>query len=203
MSDKRADPEDGKPDGLILYDFDPRNIPNEYLRAIGLVAMASAQTESTMQDFIGAILHIDNIETLALTTHMTVPMKEQVARTVIELNAASAAVVDEVDDILDRIRDALAKRNVMIHSPLCRHPHTEEVSSQRLSARGTIDFELRPISVKEIEDVAEEIYDAGMDLMRFMMAAQIGPLERPHQLRQPLPRSKKARESRRQQKSRN
>ena len=46
----------------IIYDFDPRNVPNEILRAIGLVTAAAAQTERILQTFIGALLKIDNIQ---------------------------------------------------------------------------------------------------------------------------------------------
>jgi hypothetical protein len=186
----------GKSD-LIVYDFDPRNLPSDYLQGVGLIAMASAQTESVMQDFIGALLGIDNIEAIALTTHMGGPLKDRIARALIELNAVSAEVVDEVDDLLDEIDQAMLSRNIIVHSPLIIHPESGEVLSHRLRAKGSLQIELRPISLDEIRDSAARIYQSGMDLMAFMVRYGLGPIERTRPIREPLDRSKKARAERR------
>lgn len=182
---------------LTVYDFNPYHLPPEYLQAVGLVAMASAQTESVLQDFIGALLGIDNIETLAVTTHMAGPLKDHVIRALIELNTVHSAVVDEVDDLMDAIKDAMDRRNVVVHNPLIKHPKTGEILSHRLKARGCLQLELRPISVKEIEQDASLINEVGMNLMSFMMLHEIGPRERTRLLMEPLNRSKKARAKRR------
>lgn len=113
----------------VVFDFDPRKLPPEYLQAVGLVAMASAQTETIVGDLIGALGGCDDIETLALVAHMAGPLKDHVARALIELNAVTAAVVDDVDDLLDDIGAALAKRNTLVHSPLIRNPDTGEILS--------------------------------------------------------------------------
>lgn len=181
----------------MIYDFDPRNLPPEYLRAVGLVAMASAQTESIMQDFIGALVGADNIETMALTTHMAGPLKDHVARAMIELNASAAAVVDDVDDLFDAIEGALGKRNTIVHNPLIRNPETGEILSHRFKARGSLQLELRPITVAEIEEDAALIYEAGVSLMQYMILRGIAPAIRQRPLRVPLDRSKKARAERR------
>jgi len=182
---------------LIVYDFDPNNIPPEYLQAVGLVAMTSASTESATAEFIGALIGADNIETLALTTHMNAPLKDHVARSLIELNAVSAEILDQVDDLLDNIDDATARRNVIIHNQLIMHPKTGEVLSHRLKARGSLQLELRPISVEEIKEDARLIYEAALALINFMGIFRIEPRERRAPLREPLNRSKKARAERR------
>lgn len=189
--------ESGEPKGLVIYDFDPRNLPNEYLRAVGLVAMAAAQTEDIVGTFIGCLLGADNIETLAVTTHMTGPLRDHVARALIELNATTAAVVDDVDDLLDAIEAAMAKRNVLVHNPLIRHPDTGEIFAHRLKARGSLQLELRPITVQEIEEDAALIYEAGITLQKYMMLNGIGPVDRQFPIREPLDRRKRAREERR------
>lgn len=185
------------PDEPVIYDFDPRNLPPEYLQAVGLVAMASAQTESVMQDFIGVLLGIDNIETLALTTHMAAPLKDHIARALIELNGSTYAAVDDVDDLLDAIDQTLGKRNAIVHNSLIMHPHTGEILSHRLKARGALQLELRPISVKEIKEDAALIYEAGETLMKFMILHGLAPASRTKVIREPLDRSKKARAKRR------
>jgi hypothetical protein len=182
---------------MVIYDFDPNNLPPEYLRAVGLVAMASAQTESVVGDFIGCLLGIDNIETLALTTHMAGPLKDHVARALIEMKTNSSNVVDDVDDLLDAIDEAMKRRNVVVHNPLIIHPKTKEVLSHRLKARGSLRLELRPISVKEIEEDARLIHEVGMALVGFMMDRGLEPITRTKPLMEYLDRGKKAREVRR------
>ena len=162
-----------------------------------LVAMASAQTENIIQDFIGVLLHIDAVETLALTTHMTGPLKDHVVRALTELNAATAEVVDEIDDLMDAIKEAMARRNTIVHNPLIMHPDTGEILSHRIKARGSLQLKLQPVSVAEIEKDASLIYEVGMDLMRFMMKHALGPKQRNIPLREPLDRSKEARAKRR------
>lgn len=193
-----TDSTDGEtPKPKVIYDFDPRNLPPEYLRAIGLVAMASAQTESIMQDLIGGLLGIDNIEALALSAHMPAPLKDHVARSLIEMNATDAAYVDLLDDLLDAVNEALAKRNVIVHNPLLRHPDTGEIFSHRLKARGSLQLELRPISAEEMEQDAALIYEAGIAIIQFMGAFGLESSMRTRPLWEPLDRSKKARAKRR------
>lgn len=182
----------------VIYDFDPHNLPPEMLNAIGLVVAASSQTESIVGDFIATILGTDMAEALALTAHMSNPLKDQVARTLVELAAADAKTVDRADDLLDAIKEAQGRRNVIVHNKLARHPETNEVFSYREEARGSTIVKLKPITVDEIEEVASLIYEAGLDLQRFMVNLGLdypSALKRP--LRQPLNRKKKAREARR------
>jgi hypothetical protein len=181
----------------VIYDFDPNNLPPDYLQAIGLVAMAAAQTESLIGDFIGTLLGIDGIETLALTTHMNGPLKDHVVRALAELNAVSIEIIDQIDDLMDAIGDAMSRRNIIVHNPLIIHPDTGEILSHRLKARGSLQLELRPISVEEIKQDAGLIYEVGMDLVAFMMFYNLAPKNRPLPPRMPFDRSKKARAKRR------
>lgn len=181
----------------IIYDFDPHNLPPELLRAIGLVVAASAQTESIMQQFIGCLLGIDQVENIALTAHMSHPLKDQIARALIELNAANASVVDDVDDLLDAVNAAFEKRNVVVHNSLARNPKTGEVLSLRESARGSTQVSLKPVRFEEVEKDAALIYKVGIDLMGFMMDHGLQPAPRTRPIRVPLNRKQKARAERR------
>lgn len=181
----------------VEFDFDPRNLPPEMLRAMGLVVAASSQTESVVQTFIGALLGIDNIETLAVATHMAAPLKDHVARALAELNAPTVAHVDRIDDLLDAVSDALDRRNLVVHNSIARHPDTGEMFSYRPKARGSLQVKLVPITAQECEQDATLIYEVGMDLMRFMIAQGIGPRERIRPMREPLDRRKAARKKRR------
>lgn len=190
-----ADP----PKPMLIYDYNPYSLPADYLQAIGLVVAASAQTESILQDFIGVLLGIDNIETLALTTHMAAPLKDHVIRALIELNASKASIVDEVDDLLDRVGDAMAKRNTIVHNSFAIHPDTGAIESHRLKARGSLQLDLVPVTVEELQEHAALIYEAGLDLIAFMTKCGLAPNNRTRPIHEPLNRGKKARAERRQQ----
>lgn len=180
----------------VIYDFDPNNMPPDLLQAIGLMAMCAAQTENVMQDFIGAVLQIDNREAIALTAHMSAPLKDQVARALIELNGVSPAVVDVVDELLDAIRDAGAKRNVVVHNSLAMHPTTGEIFSYRQDVKGSTQVSLQPISVEEIKKDAAALYEAGIQLIQFMVMYGLAPTPRTRSVLPPMNRKKKARAER-------
>jgi len=186
----------------VIYDFDPNNMPPDLLQAIGLMAMCAAQTESVVQNFIGGVLGIDSLETLALTAHMAAPLKDQAARALIELNGLSPGTVDVVDELLDAIKEAAGKRNVVVHNSLAMNPETGEVFSYRQSARGSLQVSLQPVSVEEIKKDAAALYDAGIHLLQFMLAYDLMPLNRTRSRLPPMDRGKKARASRVEQRHR-
>lgn len=182
---------------MIIYDFDPNNLPPEYLAAIGLVVASASQTDQVMRDFIGSYLGVDIAESLALGAHMSTPMKDDIIRALVELNAPSACDVDDLDDILDRVREATARRNAVVHNAFAVHPETGQVFSLRERARGSLQVDMTPIKVSELNSIAAEVYAAGMALMDYMIARGIGPRERDRPLREPLNRGRKARQARR------
>ena len=184
---------------MIIYDFDPNHLPAEYLAAIGFVVASASQTDHVMRDFIGSYLGIDLAETIALGAHMSTPMKDDIIRALIELNAPNASEVDDLDDIMDRIRNATARRNAVAHNAFSRHPETGQIFTMRERARGSLQVEFTPIEVAEINEVAYEVYAAGMALQEYMMQRGIEPRRREKPIREPLNRGKKARQARREQ----
>ncbi len=188
---------DTQDDGLVVYDFDPRNLPSGYLEAIGYVIAAGSQTDNIMQEFIGTLLKIDNIETIALTTHLSTPLKDNIIRALAELNAPFASEIDEIDDLLDSIRNAMEKRNAVAHNAFARHPDTGEVVSLRMKARGSLQIEFTPITIDELNKQAEAIYEAGLALFSFMINRGIGTDTRQPPLREQFNRKKNARQKRR------
>ena len=182
---------------MIIYDFDPQNLPDDYLRAIGLVVVAATETENVMRDFIGAMLNIDNVDSIALCTPMPFPLKNQIIRTLNELKAPKASELDELDDIFDRIEAAIQKRNSIAHSSFPIHPETKQVYRYKEKARGALSAEMVEVTVEELIGIAKEINESGLLLMEFMMKRGLGPQHRTEPLREPISRGKKAREGRR------
>jgi len=51
---------------LIIYDYDPRNLPQEAQAAIGLSVACAAQTEHCVEMAIGGCLGLDAVQTGAV-----------------------------------------------------------------------------------------------------------------------------------------
>jgi hypothetical protein len=152
----------------IVYDYDPRNLPQEVLGAIGLLVACSAQTEHVVELGIGGFLQIEVDYAVAVTTHMNAPLRDNVLRAAAEIRMDDLDDLDELDDLLDAVKIAFDKRNMYVHHTWCKHPKTGEVFLNRTSARGSVNSELIPLTVDQIKTDALFIYDAGMNLMRFL-----------------------------------
>ena len=75
-----------------VYDYDPRNLPQEVLAAIGLAVTSSAQTEDIMEFAIHGCIGIDSEYGRAITTHMPAPLRFSVLRSVAEMVALASDV---------------------------------------------------------------------------------------------------------------
>jgi hypothetical protein len=189
------EPPEARP--LVIYDFDPNNLPPDFLQAVGLVITCASQTEKIMREFMGSLLRLDNVETIALGVHMSAPMKVDIIRAVAELNAPSASELDNIDDLLESIQDALVGRNAIAHCAFGKHPVTGEIFRLKEKARGSLQVDFQPVTVVELKETAKEIYDLGLRLHNFMVSRGLGPVFRQKPLREPINRSKKARAERR------
>lgn len=159
----------------VIYDFGPDKLPPDFLAAIGLVTASWAQTENSVQTFIGACLGVDVEYAIAVTAHMSHPLRDDVARAVAEIRIDDLDALDELDTILNRVNEAAGKRNAVAHRSWCRHPETDEVFTVKETARGSVQVELIPMSVSAIKEDAAFIYEAGLDVVRLMIALGLEP----------------------------
>jgi hypothetical protein len=181
-----------------MYDFHPDNIPDEYLKAIGRIMLCAAQAEDCVRTAIGVFLKIDNIETLALTTQLSTPLKDKILRAIAELNSGSASLVDDLDDILDKINAGMERRNAVAHRSLCKNPDNNEILIWKEKVSGSIQLELQPITVNELNEIADNLLKASNELIAFVQNVG-GPRFRKGLLREPLKRTKAERAERRAQ----
>lgn len=166
-----------------VFDFDPRNLPASYRKAIGLVAAASAQTEAMVQYAICAFLGVDAEYGWAVTAHMNSTMRDQVLRATAEIRIDDLNALDALDDLMDRIGAANGKRNGHVHAEWCRDPNTGSVYAASVKARGRVESTLVKTTVDQIEADAQVIYDLGIELMDLVHAvgleAPLPPPSRP------------------------
>jgi hypothetical protein len=179
----------------VIYDYDPRNLPQEAHAAIGLSVACSAQTEHFIEMAIGGALG-DAMYMTAVTTHMPMPLRFHVLRAAAEIRIDDLDDLDLLDEILDNIDKAMQKRNDVAHNIWCTHPDTQEIFTVKTTARGSVDTELIPMDIPAIKRDAAAIYAAGIKLLDFMIAKDLFP-SLPAAFKSRIHKTKAARKKRR------
>ena|SRR6266851_1836539 len=182
------------------YDFDPRNLPQTLLAAIGLMTTCAAQTEFCVETAIAGCVGIDAEYGQAITTHMAMPLRFSVLKSAAEIRIDDLDALDELDDLIERLEQAFGKRNDIVHHAWCRDPDTNKVFTVKESARVSVQTDLIPMSVNQVKSDALFVYQAGMDLMSFVGLRRLVPPPTP--LRPRGHKSKAARKKRREGKLR-
>jgi hypothetical protein len=129
-----------------MYDYDPRNLPQDLLAAIGLVSACSAQTESIVQEGIAGCAGVEVDYGLAITAHMGAPLRDHVLKALAQIRIDDPDVLDELDELLAEIDTAFQKRNDYVHHTWCRDPETGQCFMTVTRARGELTLTLVPVS---------------------------------------------------------
>jgi hypothetical protein len=165
------------------FDYDPYSLPPAFLRAIGLVTAAAAQTENFVEELIAGCLGIDFEYGMAVTLHMSMPQRFNAARAAAEIKLDDLDALDELDDLLDRTEKAFEGRNTVVHNELAVEHATGRVFLVKQTARGRVESDVREITSTEIEATAKELYDVGLVLFTFAknhgLLASLPPGPRP------------------------
>jgi hypothetical protein len=156
-------------------DFDPRNLPQDLLAAIGLMTTSAAHTESCLDEAIAGCLGIDYEYGQAVTTHMTMPLRFNVLKSAAEIRINDLDALDELDDLLDRLDEAFKKRNAVAHHVWCRNPKTGDVFMVKETARQRVEIEAIPMSADQVNSDALFVYNAGIALFSFLKAHNLLP----------------------------
>ena len=157
---------------------------------------SAAQTESLISEAIAGCLGVDFEYGGAVTTHISVPLKFSILRSVAEIRIDDLDVLDELDVLLDAIEESLTKRNSIAHHQFMRDPSTEEVFAVKETSRTRYEMKLVPVSIDDIKRDALLVYNLGMALMTFLGMHGLRP-EIPSSLRPRHHKSKAARKKRR------
>ena len=161
--------------GPVIYDFSPSNLPPDLLQAIGLTIACAAQTEDILNAAIGGCLGIDAEYNMAVTTHMSVPLKFSVLYSAAEIRIDDLDALDELDEILDAVDKALRARNTVAHNLFAVHPVTGKAHRIHHDARISVQVELTPVDITAIVGEAQTILEAGLNLGTFLQMHGLYP----------------------------
>jgi hypothetical protein len=161
---------DKTPMGNEVMDFEPGKLPADFLAALGLLSASASHTDGVIEMAIAGMLGIDGEKGWAVTAHMPAPLRSSVLRSAAEISLPDGKALDELDVVLDAIKSATDARNKMVHGSWARIPSTGEVILVEQEARTHVKVSTRTVTADEVKGKAFALYDAGMDLMRFLMA---------------------------------
>jgi hypothetical protein len=150
------------------YDFDPRNLPQDLLAAIGLMTTSAAQTEWFVESAIAGCLGLSVEYGAAVTTHMNMPLRLNVLKSAAEIRIVDLEVMKELEELLGRIDAAFRKRNDVVHHTWLRDPDTGKVGRVWKKARERVELEVIPMSADQVRRDARFVYQAGIDLFEFL-----------------------------------
>ncbi|WP_457797639.1 hypothetical protein [Methylocystis sp. S23] len=159
-------------DTFKVYDFDPRNLPQELLSAIGLMAASTAQTEHIVEMAIHCFLGVDIEYGQAITSHMSMPQRLNCLMASAEIRIDDIESLVELEEIVEKIESSFNLRNAVIHHTWCVDPETDQISTVKTSARGTVKTDFVHMTVDKVKADALVVYAAGISLMEFLIARE-------------------------------
>jgi len=151
-----------------LFDFDPRNLPSDFLQTIGLIIACSTQTENLVEDAIADLLSLKVAPAKILTTHMSMQVRTGVLRSAAEWRWTDEETLAQFEVVVRRIEAAINDRNRIAHLTWQRDPETGQVLTSKIRARKGLKIDLEPVTVAALHAIAIEVYEAGIDLIRFL-----------------------------------
>ncbi len=163
------------PNGNEVLDFEPEHLPHDFLAALGLMSASASHTDGIVEMAIAGMLGIDGEQGYAVTAHMSAPLRVSVLKAAAEIRFDNPKILDELDVIIDEITNAAGARNDMIHGAWCLKRSTNEVILVKQEARTHVNVTSRPMTVDEVKLKSRALYEAGINLMRFILAVDVLP----------------------------
>lgn len=158
------------------------------------MSAAASHADGIVEMAIAGMLGIDGEQGWAVTAHMSAPLRASVLRATAEIAFDDGAALDELDIHLEAIKAATEARNDMIHGSWCVRPSDGAVLLVKQEARTHVEVTSRPVTVDEIKGKALALYEAGISLMRFLIATDKVPsLPRERERGVNTPKERKAR----------
>lgn len=152
----------------IEFQLSPSKLPQDLRAAIGFVVAAASQTENLINWAIGGCLGIDAEYMIAVTQHMTLPLKFDVLHAVAEIRIDDLDALDILDELLTTARNAIDKRNSIVHDTFGVAKTDGRLFRLKQTARGSVEAESIPITVEQIIADAGAIEASGLALMIFL-----------------------------------
>ncbi len=151
-----------------VFDYNPYELPDALLRAIGLVITCSVQSESIIESAIADVLQMHVLPAKILTTHMSMQVRTGALRSAAHARWGDKPEYKEFEALITRVERAVDQRNQIAHLTYFTHPTDKSTHSSKVRARKGLKVEVLPATVEGVEAVAKEIYDSGLAIVEYL-----------------------------------
>jgi hypothetical protein len=144
-------------------------LPEPYLTAIGKVCAQWSVLEWQVGMVISKLsgYEIFDARPAMLTAHMSWPQKLDVLGALVAANRESYPHLERFDVVRPMLKKAAAGRNRVVHGQWTSEEG--KIHMLRLSARGELKTEIVPVTVKEIEIIADDISAATAAVLKMIL----------------------------------
>jgi len=154
---------------LPVYEFDPQKLPADFLSALGLTIASAAYADAVIVDAIGALAGLSLAENIAITSHMTGPVRADVVRTLAEDKIPDLNLRTEFLSRFNRLIESLKKRHLYAHALWFQDRQRTGIQFVSYSARGSIGVRSEFVTVATASDAAAAMRHATLDVSEFLI----------------------------------
>jgi len=159
----------------IEYDYD---IPDNYIKAIGLVTVSWARLDYCIDFLIWELLGLqdDEIKGLSVTNHLSFPMKYNIVSSLLEIWLSETSKIDVYNSIIETLDNAdilRVKRNDFSHGAW--QFKNNHLTSIKFSARGTLKADGISYKLEDIETLINDIQNCYDKLLKLTKSIETLP----------------------------
>ena len=157
------------------------HIPNEHLNGIGLVALSWAYLEGGVERIIWRLADLDDNDGIAVTTHLNMPMRLDMANSLIHLHISDPEFIKKFKKLAKHIKKTLSPlRNEIVHSRVLYLEQVKLAMRATYKSRGKVSKNMKPIEISEYGDASKDIMETANEVYNLL-----GHLDRAKKLRTP------------------
>ncbi|MFK4003782.1 hypothetical protein [Qipengyuania sp. NPDC077563] len=154
-----------------VVDHEPDYLPDEWLVELGKVVKAWSTFERMfdlmLQKLAGYNDPIDPTFTI-LTFHSSFPQRLDMFSSLCAAHQETEKHLKNYKAIVAQVREAQGLRNIFMHQ-LIGPGESGEMRISKMSARGQLRMEVRPIELSEISEAHKKIFEAGRAVYKLVL----------------------------------
>ncbi len=153
-----------------MDEYNPLILPEEYYIGLGKIISAAAQAESIVQHAIGGLLGCNAFQADATTAHMSMPQRFDILMSLAPMKFDDVIKLQQLNRVVANLRTSFKKRNEYAHNIWCQKYGTDEtdVYLEKTTSRGWLKRDVKKVKAQDLQKAATEIYEAGMELYKFL-----------------------------------
>ncbi|MCH8091303.1 MAG: hypothetical protein IIC57_03035, partial [Proteobacteria bacterium] len=125
-----------------------------------MVTVRAADLDSVLEHAIWCLIPVGHGQGMAITTHMTTPLRVDVLLSLAGVANWEPTTLGELEKLTKKIQRTLRKRHDLIHALWAPAADHNGATAFTTKARGKVQYSFKDKSAKEIEKIADELYEA-------------------------------------------